>query len=220
MKWIPYGPHAWLLQFADIIGDEAFFRGRLVVAELERHPPAGLLEFVPGFTTVLLEFDPRQTQVETEILPELVKRFHFGALAKLSSAPVKEILVAYDGPDLRRVAEWNDLSPAEVVQIHSAQVYRVYLIGFAPGFPYLGDLDPSLHTPRLDCPRPRVPAGSVAIGGQHTGIYAIDSPGGWNIIGHTSFKVFDPLHLEPGASDESMFRLRAGDRVRFIPHAA
>ena len=85
------------------------------------------------------------------------------------------------------------------------------MLGFAPGFPYLGGLNPRLHTPRLAAPRARVPAGAVAIGGEHTGIYSVESPGGWNIIGHTSVKLFDPTR-----KNEAMFRLRPGDRVKFV----
>src|SRR5204862_7859316 len=122
---------------------------------------------------------------------------------------VKEIPVIYNGPDLQRVAEHNQLTVAEVCERHAAVIYKVYMLGFSPGFPYLGDLDPCLHTPRLATPRMRVPAGSVAIGGQHTGIYASEPPGGWNIIGHTPVKLFD--------SEEMSFLLHPGDRIRFVP---
>ena len=102
----------------------------------------------------------------------------------------------------------------DVILRHTAPEYRVYLLGFAPGFAYLGDLDPSLVLPRRSSPRTRVPAGSVAIGGEHTGIYTTDSPGGWNIIGHTPLRIFDP-----DRSDEGMFWLKSGDRVKFVPVA-
>jgi inhibitor of KinA len=120
--------------------------------------------------------------------------------------------VRYDGSDLERVAQANQLSVAQLCELHAAPVYKVYMLGFAPGFPYLGDLDPRLHTPRLPAPRARVAAGSVAIGGEHTGIYSVETPGGWNIIGRTPVKLFDPAR-----EDEAMFLLRAGDRVKFVP---
>ena len=104
----------------------------------------------------------------------------------------------------------------QVCELHSAPVYRVYMLGFSPGFPYLGDLDPRLHTPRLASPRAKVRAGSVAIGGEHTGVYTVDSPGGWNIIGHTPLKIFDPLRGDPNGQDEAMFWLKPGDRVKFV----
>lgn len=125
---------------------------------------------------------------------------------------VHEIPVVYDGPDMARVAASSGLSEAEVARRHAASLYRVHCIGFCPGFPYLGGMDPALVTARLDQPRPRIPAGSVAIGGEHTGIYPITSPGGWNLIGRTSRRLFLP---ETG-SGSAMFPVAAGDRIRFI----
>ena len=212
MKWISYGPDSWLLQFASGIGDEAFARGRAITAELELHPPPGLVEFVPSFTTVLLEFRPGIT--DATVLSNLAARLRSVAGRSLPPAPVKEIPVTYDGPDLGRVAESHGLTTREVGELHSATLYKVYLLGFAPGFPYLGDLDPRLHTPRLAAPRPRVAAGSVAIGGEHTGIYSVESPGGWNIIGRTTVRLFDSGRA--GEDERAMFLLKPGDRVRFV----
>jgi len=212
MHWMRYGPSAILIRFADDVGDEAFQRGRAVVSEIEQRPPPGLVEFVPAFTTLLLEFDPQLVLNLAAIGEELLPRLE-SALASLSAiSTVKEIPVRYDGEDLDRVAKLHDLSPTEVIELHASPIYKVCMLGFAPGFPYLGDLDPRLHTPRLATPRPRVRAGSVAIGGEHTGIYSVESPGGWNIIGHTSVKLFDPMREE-----REMFFLQAGDRVKFIP---
>src|SRR5436309_25603 len=131
--------------------------------------------------------------------------------------PLKEIPVRYDGPDLARVAQAHGLKIEQVGKLHSAPIYKVYLLGFAPGFPYLGELDKRLHTPRLPSPRTRVPAGSVAIGGEHTGIYPTETPGGWNIIGHTTVKLFDPTAAGSAGENEAMFFLKAGDRVKFVP---
>jgi inhibitor of KinA len=200
LKIQPYGPNAVLITFADKPGDETFARGRALAQALERNPPAGLVEFVPAFTTMLLEFE--------RDIPELSFLEHVSA-GELPPAPIKEIPVVYEGPDLQRVAEHNQLSIEEVRQRHAAVTYKVYMLGFSPGFPYLGDLDNRLHTPRLATPRTRVPAGSVAIGGQHTGIYPSETPGGWNIIGHTRVKIFDRANMT--------FLLEPGDRVRFIP---
>ena len=216
MNWIPYGPDAWLLRFAERLGPETFARGRAISAELKRRRPPGLREFVSGFTTVLLEFDPGdQAKMEVE-LARLEERFQAAFRERPVVAEVTEIPVIYDGPDLARVAAARSLTIDEVAALHCAPVYHVYLLGFSPGFPYLGDLDPRLHTPRLSSPRARVPAGSVAIGGEHTGIYSVESPGGWNIIGRTSLKLFDP-DGRPDGDENAMFRLRAGDRVRFVP---
>lgn len=206
MRWAFYGPNAVLLKFADALGDEAFARSRAVAAALERSPPPGLIEYVPAFTTMLLEFAARVPDGISEFIDGLEKA------SRIEVAPgrIQEIPVIYNGPDLQRVAEMHKLTTAEVIELHSAPTYKVYMLGFAPGFPYLGDLDSRLHTPRLASPRARVAAGSVAIGGSHTGIYSVDTPGGWNIIGSTNMKLFD-------AAQKEMFLLRAGDRVRFVP---
>jgi len=217
MTWTSYGPNAWLFRFAESLGDEPFARGRAIVASLEQHPPTGLLEFVPSFTSVLLEFEPGAIHDPARQLEEIGRRFTSAFRRPPGPRPVKDVPVVYDGPDLERVAKAHGLAPEKVPQLHSAIVYKVYVIGFSPGFPYLGDLDPRLHTPRLDSPRPRVAAGSVAIGGEHAGIYSVDSPGGWNIIGRTSVVLFDPGKKEGGEGDAAKFLLKAGDRVRFVP---
>ncbi len=200
MKIQTYGPNAVLITFADQLGDEAFMRGRALARHLEQHPPPGLIEYVRAFTTMLLEF--REGVPDLSFLNDV-------RVDDLPLSLIKEIPVIYNGPDLQRVADHNHLTAAEVGERHAAVIYKVYMLGFSPGFPYLGDLDPRLHTPRLPNPRTRVPAGAVAIGGQHTGVYPSESPGGWNIIGHTPSRLFDPAAMT--------FFLHPGDRVRFIP---
>jgi KipI family sensor histidine kinase inhibitor len=212
MNWVAYGPHALLFRFAEKVGEEALARQLGIVADLERDPPAGMVEFVPAFTTILLEFDPKTVPEPKRVADLLARRLASAAQGRLRAPPVVEIPVRYDGEDLAVLADRKEMSVEEVQKLHCAPIYKVYMLGFSPGFPYLGDLDPRLHSPRLKSPRPRVRSGAVAIGGQHTGIYTVDSPGGWNIIGHTPLKIFDP-----DRKDENMFRLRPGDRVRFVP---
>jgi len=214
MDWRFYGPDAVLIRFAERLGDETFQRSRAIVAELERHPPPGLIEFVPAFTTILIEFDPLVLPEIAAEMPGLLRRIERAAQHRLPPAKLHEIPVRYDGEDLERVAEARELSIDDVCALHSSPTYHVYFLGFAPGFPYLGDLDPRLHSPRLPAPRPKVAAGSVAIGGEHTGIYSVETPGGWNIIGHTSAVLFDRA-----ADDSEAFLLRPGDRVRFVPQS-
>ncbi|PYK98062.1 MAG: allophanate hydrolase [Verrucomicrobia bacterium] len=216
MNWMPYGPRALLFRFAETVGEEALARQRGIVTELQRHPPAGLVEFVPAFTTILLEFDSKVVPEPDQVAEELLERLEAAAQKILPPAPVKEIPVRYDGADLEAMAKAKGMTVEQVCDLHSAPLYNVYMLGFSPGFPYLGDLDPRLHTPRLASPRPKVRAGSVAIGGEHTGIYTVDSPGGWNIIGHTPLRIFDPARGEPNGPDEAMFRLKPGDRVKFV----
>jgi len=216
MKWVRYGPDAWLLQFAEELGRRAFHRGRALVADLEARPPPGLVEVVPSFTSLLLEFAPGQATEATRL--SMAARFRKAIAAPPPRPFVKKVPVVYDGPDLSRVAELAGLSVAEVRRRHAAKVYHVYMLGFTPGFPYLGELDPALHTPRLSSPRVAVPAGSVAIGGPHTGIYPSAGPGGWNLIGRTSLQIFIPGRLrEAGVDPRTAFTLKAGDHVQFVP---
>jgi len=198
-----------MVYFADAVGDDAFRCGRAVSTALERRPPLGMREFVVSFTSVLLEFYDGYVPDGDAVAAALADAAGVGNAAP--PAP-RVIRVRYDGPDLGRVAEHAGLSEDAVVALHAEPVYRVYSLGFAPGFPYLGDLDPRLWVPRLPTPRAHVPSGSVAIGGEHTGIYPVASPGGWNLIGRTRTRLF-----VPDAPDEAKFHLRAGDRVRFEP---
>ncbi len=210
VRWVPFGPQAIMIYFADSVGEDAFRRGRAIGAALERHPPPGLRECVPSFTAVLLEFGPEAT-VDGDAV---VSRLRDASAIPLPDARRREIPVRYDGEDLPALAEKARLSAADFAERHAAPVYKVYSLGFAPGFPYLGDLPDELHAPRLASPRPRVPAGAVAIGGEHTGIYPLAGPGGWNLIGTTSQALFDPA-----AAPDDRCWLRPGDLVKFIPVA-
>src|ERR1044072_6854964 len=158
MNWVSYGPNALLIRFAEQVGDEALACQRAIVAALERQPPAGLVELVPAFTTILLEFDPNIVPEPARTAEELLRRFAAASHAKLPAAPVKEIPVRYDGEDLEAITRRTAMTREQVCALHSAPVYKVYMLGFAPGFPYLGDLNPLLHTPRRASPRPKVPA--------------------------------------------------------------
>ena len=178
-------------------------------------PPLGILNLHPGFASVLIDFDLRR--MDHTAVEELVRN----RLARVENASVGavrkvEIPVRYGGewgPDLEDVARHAGIAPGEVIHLHSGAAYLVYFLGFSPGFPYLGGLPSVLATPRLAVPRKSVPAGSVAIGGSQTGIYPMESPGGWRIIGKASIRLFD-LAADPPAL------LRAGDRVRFVEQPA
>ena len=211
-----YGSHAWGVRFAERADEASFLRGRSLAAGLTRSleslDGSGIREIIPAPTSLLLDFHPDAVPLDRATLQGLLEEAR-----ALPPAPepehCTEIPVHYGGPDLERVARQANLSPEDVIQRHHQGRYRVLCLGFAPGFPYLGGLDAALATPRLASPRPRVPAGSVAIGGDHAGIYSIPSPGGWNLIGRTPMRLFDPQ----AADLQSQFRLRAGDRVRFVP---
>lgn len=214
---LPYGPDAWLLRFAETPGEAAFNRARWLLQQLETDPPDGLLEYVPGYTTLLLEFTSPESAMSarTGWIKDLLKRSKQAPNSSFVLDPVlHEIPVHYDGPDLQRIADHAGIGIDEVIHRHTTPTYRVALIGFAPGFPYLDGLDPTLVTPRLETPRPRIRAGSVAIGGEHAGIYPTAGPGGWNIVGHTDVALFD---LQRGKTAAAMCFLHPGDQLRFVP---
>jgi len=172
---------------------------------------ASVLEVIPGMNNITLILrDPQQSALDAI---ERLQRWWEESEAQLPESRQIEIPVIYggeSGPDLAGVAEHAALTPRQVVELHSSSDYVVFFIGFQPGFPYLGGLEPRLHTPRRAEPRVSVPAGSVGIGGSQTGVYPLASPGGWQLIGQTRTALFDPLQQPP-------VLLRPGDRVRFVP---
>jgi len=175
----------------------------------------GVVETVPAYASLLVVFDPLQAA------PEALKRQIAGLCDFEENGPaearaVVEIPVVYGGaagPDLDTVAAYHGLSVEDVIGLHSSTVYRVYMIGFTPGFPYMGELPEALDTPRRDTPRTHIPKGSVAIAQRQTGIYPAVSPGGWQIIGCTPLTLFD-------SRKESPSFLTMGDAVRFTPITA
>lgn len=217
-EFIPLGDTGVTVKLGDVIDQQTHEKVRTLSQYLEKHPIPGMVEFVPGFTTVTVYYDPLYDYIPgSETLPydhvvESLQHIMAGLSEGLSAtARLVEIPVCYGGefgPDLEEVARQNGLTPAEVVEIHSAAEYLVYMIGFAPGFPYLGGMDERIATPRRSSPRLSIPRGSVGIGGKQTGIYPIESPGGWQIIGRTPVTLFQPEADPPSL-------LRAGDRVRF-----
>jgi KipI family sensor histidine kinase inhibitor len=162
---------------------------------------------VAGYTGVTVHFDPDQTTVDA--LGAAIKRLAAKRPPMAEPGRLHRIPVVYEGPDLEEVAERLKLSPQQVAELHSRPIYRVFLLGFVPGWAYLGPLPEELELPRRHVPRTQVPAGSVAIAGRQTGIYPLPTPGGWHLIGRTSVKLFLPDSDPP-----CLFR--AGDRVKFF----
>jgi inhibitor of KinA len=183
-----------------------------LAADVERRRFAGVRDVVPAYHTVSVYFDPRKI-TRSALHQELEQAISgaAGAGPVIGAAPI-HISVTYGGeggPDLASVAAFASCSEEDVIRLHTENVYRVYMLGFLPGFAYLGSVDPRIAMPRLGTPRLRVPAGSVGIAGAQTGIYPSEMPGGWRIIGRTSFTLFDPTQDEPST-------LKAGDRVKFV----
>jgi KipI family sensor histidine kinase inhibitor len=172
----------------------------------------GVTNVHPAYASILIDFDPRAIR-HAGVQRAAAELFAQTAGATLPEPRTVEIPVAYggeDGPDLEEVAALTGHTAEEVVAIHAGAEYLVYFLGFSPGFPYLGGLPESIAAPRLETPRRRVAAGSVAIGGRQTGVYPMASPGGWRIIGRTALRLFDV------AADPPVL-LRMGDHVRFVP---
>ena len=209
-----YGPHAWLVRFGRDLSEETMRRALALSRDLEETRPEGLREFTMGYGSVLLEFERARKTAGRGGAPaarveELVERFR-RLPAHVPGGRLVEIPVVYDGEDLGEVAQRTGLAVEEVVKCHSGRDYRVWMLGFAPGFPYLGVLDEVLRLPRREVPRARIAAGSVAIAEAQTGIYPSESAGGWHILGRTERRTFDLERAEP-------FLLRPGDLVRFVP---
>jgi inhibitor of KinA len=207
----PVGESAILVEFGERIERETNDRVYALDEVLEAENLVGNLDCVPGYTSLLINYDPLILD-DAEISAWLTERLTSCQPAKAHAARRVEIPVRYggeDGPDLAFVAEKHQLTSSEVVQLHTAAIYRVGMMGFTPGFAYLMGLDPRLATPRLVNPRTLVPAGSVGIAGSQTGVYPLESPGGWQLIGRTDLTLFDPEH-------DPHFLLAPGDEVRFV----
>lgn len=221
LRLYPLGDAAVVLEFGQAIAPATHQLIQAFTKVLARHPPPGLREVVPAFTTLTVYYDPWMLGQASTVLPyeqmaaalQSLLPAAQAILADYELGPLVEIPVCYGGdfgPDLGLVASHAQLSPAEVVARHAQAEYLVYMVGFAPGFPYLGGLDAGLATPRRAQPRPLVPAGAVGIAGAQTGIYSLPTPGGWQLIGRTPLRLFDPSRARPSL-------LQAGDRLRFVP---
>jgi 5-oxoprolinase (ATP-hydrolysing) subunit B len=215
----PYGEGAVLVVLGDAVELATARRARRLTSDVSSLRPSidGLGVPVQGIASVLVPFDPVVASADDLIahLAPLVSALPDDPGPDADSHLI-DIPVCYggeDGPDLDEVADLTGLSPADVIERHVAEVLEVLTLGFAPGFPYLGLIDPMLAVPRRATPRPRVAGGSVGLAGRMTGIYPTDLPGGWRIIGRTERPLFDPRADPPAL-------LRPGDRVRFVPVTA
>lgn len=182
-----------------------------LAARIRARRAAGVRDVAPGYSTLGIHFDPLHTDLAALERVIEIEFTSLAALASIEDRPVIEIPVHYGGrfgPDLDGVARNAGCTIDEVIRRHSQRTYRVYMLGFVPGFAYMGRVDASIASPRHRVPRERVPAGSVGIAGMQTGVYPVDSPGGWQLIGHTNTSMFD-------ADRESPSLLAAGDLVRF-----
>jgi KipI family sensor histidine kinase inhibitor len=218
-RYSPVGDSALLLEFGERVSPALNARVHALDRWLKADLFPGITACVPGYASLLVLYDLLKVN-GGQVRTWLEERWRSCPFEDSQQSGKIVIPVRYggeDGPDLDFVARYHDISPEEVVRRHTTPTYVVAMMGFTPGFPYLLGLDPALATPRLDDPRTLVPAGSVGIAGEQTGIYPLDSPGGWQLIGRISEKIFDlerdpPFLLSPG--DEVMFVAAEGSTVQ------
>lgn len=212
---VAFGEEAWLIEMGAVIDAAASARVHALTAAVDRLKDRfpGLGAAVPAYASVLVPFDPRSTDAGRLRDALVALAAETWAAPPHADERLVEVPVRYGGeygPDLAEVAEACGMSVQDVVAMHAGTTYRVFMLGFSPGFAYLGILPPQLRLPRRAEPRVRVPAGSVAIASAQTAVYPHSSAGGWHLIGRTGTSFWDAAAIEPAL-------LRPGDRVRFVP---
>lgn len=210
-KIVPLGDSSLLIQFGSDIDIFVNQRVHALASLLDASPFEGMIETVPAYATLLVHYDPLIVSF-AKVRDFLCERLPQAEAVTTRNPKRVEVPVRYGGefgPDLESVARHLHLQVEDVIRLHSEKLYTVFMMGFTPGFPYMGKLDDALVMPRLETPRTRVPAGTVAIAGSQTGIYPVASPGGWHLIGWTPLTLFDPRSDAP-------FLFAPGDEVKFL----
>lgn len=209
------GESAITVVFKQEISPEVNGEVNFLCRELSRLSLIGISELVPTYAAVTIHFDPLiiETNALFSTIDEILSRFEGDESTKGALVEIPVVYGGEFGPDMNTVVKHTGLTELEIIKRHSGVEYLIYMLGFTPGFPYMGGMDSSIATPRLATPRTLIPAGSVGIAGAQTGVYPISSPGGWQLIGRTPLKLFDVNRDEP-------FLLAAGQRVRFVPISA
>src|SRR3954451_10930233 len=217
---LPLGDHAITITFGDTIDEEINRQALSFFNCLRDREITGVKDIIPTYTSVTVAYDimaiykyDRTISAFDYVHKQIEKALQHINEFKTETEKIIQIPVCYDvslGVDLKEMAEQKNLSIEEIAQLHSSVTYRVYMIGFLPGFPYMGKVNDKIATPRKSSPRKNVVGGSVGIADFQTGIYPFDSPGGWNIIGQTPMMMFNTRYIEPCL-------LKPGDKVNFIP---
>ena len=206
------GDSSILVEFGNEINPEINGKIASFVQLIREQQIEGIIDMIPTYCSLLINYDPRIVLYD-DLKNRIQDLLKIEVAGESRTRRIFEIPVCYGGeygPDLELIAKNAGLSEEEVVKIHSGMDYLIYMLGFLPGFTYLGGLDERIHTPRLPNPRIRIEAGSVGIGGSQTGIYPLDSPGGWNLMGKTPVKTYDP-------DRDPAILVEAGDYIRFVP---
>ena len=208
--YIPAGDSAFIIKAGDDISPETNAKVHALLAEIEKRNMHGIIDFIPSYNELMICYDP--IMIDHRVLFEQLKQCADNVSAATASERRRiHIPVLYGGafgPDMSEVAQQHDITEKDLIAKHTAPDYPVYMLGFTPGFCYLGGMDASIATPRRAAPRTKIPAGSVGIADKQTGIYPIESPGGWNLIGRTPLILFDKNKADP-------FLINAGDILRF-----
>ena len=210
IKIVPEGDASLLIQFEQVISPEVNQKIAAAAKLIRAQQISGIIDMIPTYCSLLINYNPLVISYEA-LFKRVESIVRMESHSEAGKKKVWEIPVVYGGaygPDLSAIAEHAGISEEEVIKIHSSKDYL--MLGFLPGFTYLGGLDEKIHTPRLASPRVRIPAGSVGIGGSQTGIYPMDSPGGWQLMGMTPVKTYDP-------DRETPILVEAGDYIRFVP---
>lgn len=205
------GDSSILINFGNEISPEINKRIAATIHLIKDQKVEGIVDIIPAFCSLLISYDPRAIAYKnlTSRLKDLLK---IEVSLEDNETIITEIPVCYGGefgPDIENIAKNAGITVDEVIKIHTSTDYLIYMLGFLPGFTYLGGLDEKIHTPRLANPRVKIPAGSVGIGGSQTGIYPLESPGGWQLMGRTPIKTYDPKRDVP-------ILFEAGQYIRFV----
>lgn len=198
-KYLICGDSALNMEFGNIISEETNKKIRAVAILIETMKITGINELVPTYRSLMIHYNP--LMIDYGNLVSILREVE-GSLDNilLPSPEIIEIPVLYGGQyglDIENVAKHNNLTVEEVIRIHTSVEYLIYMLGFTPGFPYLGGMDKRIATPRLSSPRTKIPAGSVGIAGEQTGVYPMQSPGGWQLIGRTPLELYNPEKENP-----------------------
>lgn len=211
IKYLPAGDKAIVMEFGNEISKEINAKIRSVVRFLEEKHIDGIEEVLPTYRSILIMYDPIKAEYDeiVRILEDLGNKISLGEKEEIRIVEIPTLYGGEFGPDINFVAEHNNIAVDEVIKIHTGTDYLVYMLGFTPGFTYLGGMSDKIAAPRLSTPRKKIPAGSVGIAGSQTGMYPSETPGGWQLIGRTPLKLYDPLKEPP-------VLLNAGDYVRYV----
>lgn len=212
IKYIPAGDSSIVVEFGDSIKEEINRKIRNMLIGIENSDIKGIKEIVPTYRSIAVLYDPSlilYDEIKTK-LREIEKNISDSKGVPPRIVELPTVYAGEYGPDLKFVAEHNGLTEEEVIKIHSEGKYLVYMLGFTPGFPYLGGMDERISTPRLENPRTKISKGAVGIAGSQTGVYPIESPGGWQLIGRTPVNLYAPLEDPP-------VLLNSGDYIKFVP---